>query len=124
MAPLPAEWPENADRYFVQGGINGLTELLAQIDRLRDDLAELDARARRVAISHQHFIDDHEDPGTEALAAQYELVNHLSPAATRRSCRCTRSRTRSASSSRCWTSPTRTSPPPRSARRSPGPRSR
>ncbi|MFC8009092.1 hypothetical protein [Streptomyces cinereoruber] len=47
-------------------------------DRLRAQLGELTQRARRVAISHEHFIQDHNDPGTEALAAQYELVNWLS----------------------------------------------
>ncbi|MFC8272321.1 hypothetical protein ACFUJR_07215 [Streptomyces sp. NPDC057271] len=41
-------------------------------------IAELAIRARRVAISHEHFIQDHNDPGTEALAAQYELINWLS----------------------------------------------
>ena len=39
---------------------------------------ELTARAKRVAVSHEHFIWDHSDPGTEALTAQYELVNYLS----------------------------------------------
>ncbi|MFF4791918.1 hypothetical protein ACFY2M_19615 [Streptomyces sp. NPDC001276] len=53
-------------------------DLLAELAAVRAERDELDARARRVAISHQHFIDDHSDPGTEALAAQYELVNHLS----------------------------------------------
>lgn len=50
-------------------------------ERLRAELAELTARARRVAVSHEHFIQDHDDPGTEALAAQYELINHLSGSA-------------------------------------------
>jgi hypothetical protein len=40
VAPTPALWPESADRYFVEGGINGLAELLTEIDRIRDELAE------------------------------------------------------------------------------------
>jgi hypothetical protein len=42
----PTAWPEQADRYFVQGGIGGIRELLAEIDRLR---AELAARPAAVA---------------------------------------------------------------------------
>lgn len=67
-------------------------ELLAELDRVRAErdalkkrVAELEAErdelaacARRVATSHQHFIEDHQDPGTEALGAQYELINTLS----------------------------------------------
>ena len=49
-----------------------------QIEELRAQLAELAHRARRVAISHEHFIQDHSDPGSEALGAQYELINWLS----------------------------------------------
>ncbi|MGW7247750.1 hypothetical protein [Streptomyces decoyicus] len=44
---------------------------------LTETLAELAARARRVAESHQRFIEDHQDPGTEALCAQYELAQTL-----------------------------------------------
>ena len=47
-------------------------------EALKAQLAELTARAHRVAVSHEHFIQDHTDPGTEALAAQYELINWLS----------------------------------------------
>ncbi|WP_406730954.1 hypothetical protein [Streptomyces sp. NBC_01794] len=48
---------------------------------LKAELAELASRALRVAVSHEHFIQDHDDPGAEALAAQYELINHLSRSA-------------------------------------------
>lgn len=58
-----------------------IDDLLDELGRLRAELAELTARARRVAVSHEHFIQDHDDPGTEALAAQYELINHLSRSA-------------------------------------------
>ncbi|MCR8574732.1 hypothetical protein [Streptomyces sp. Isolate_219] len=44
---------------------------------LTETLAELADRARRVAESHQRFIEDHADPGTEALGAQYELAHAL-----------------------------------------------
>lgn len=53
-------------------------ELENQNARLADELAELNSRSRRVATSHQHFMDEHCDPGTEALSAQYELLNYLS----------------------------------------------
>lgn len=43
VAPNPHEWPQQADRYFVQGGIDGARELLAEIERLRDELAEVRA---------------------------------------------------------------------------------
>lgn len=49
-----------------------------EAERLRAELAELTARARRVAVSHELFIQDHSDPGTEALSAQYMLINFLS----------------------------------------------
>jgi hypothetical protein len=45
VAPNPHEWPEQADRYFVQGGIDGTRELLAELDRLR---AERDEFCNRV----------------------------------------------------------------------------
>ena len=42
-AASPSAWPQSADRYFVEGGLNGLADLLAEIDRLRDELAEVRA---------------------------------------------------------------------------------
>ena len=53
-------------------------KLQARVTELESQLADVTYRARRVAISHEHFIQDHQDPGTEALAAQYELMNWLS----------------------------------------------
>ena len=50
----------------------------ARVAELESQLADVTYRARRVAISHEHFMQDHQDPGTEALAAQYELMNWLS----------------------------------------------
>ncbi|GHG15485.1 hypothetical protein ACFFSH_40245 [Streptomyces filamentosus] len=52
-------------------------ELRARVAELEAEQVELVARASRVAVSHEHFIQDHSDPGTEALAAQYELINWL-----------------------------------------------
>jgi hypothetical protein len=52
--------------------------LLAELAAVRAERDELAARARRVAVSHEHFIYDHADPGAEALASQYELLNYLS----------------------------------------------
>lgn len=44
---------------------------------LTETLAKLADRAHRVAASHQRFIEEHADPGTEALGAQYELAHAL-----------------------------------------------
>ncbi|MFF0277516.1 hypothetical protein [Streptomyces sp. NPDC004330] len=49
----------------------------AELAGLRAQLSELADRARRVAVSHEHFIQDHSDSGAEALASQYELINWL-----------------------------------------------
>ncbi|MFF8902602.1 hypothetical protein ACF082_34610 [Streptomyces lydicus] len=45
--------------------------------RLSAEQQTLAARATRVAESHQRFIEDHPDPGAEALCAQYELAQTL-----------------------------------------------
>ncbi|MEU2073614.1 hypothetical protein [Streptomyces sp. NPDC013489] len=52
-------------------------DMAREIESLKQQLAEVTYRARRVAISHEHFIQDHNDPGSEALGAQYELINWL-----------------------------------------------
>ncbi|MEU9498193.1 hypothetical protein [Streptomyces sp. NPDC048196] len=44
---------------------------------LTETLAELAGQARRVAESHQRFIEEHADPSAEALCAQYELAQTL-----------------------------------------------
>ena len=49
-----------------------------EIERLRIERDELAAAAKRVAVQLQHFMDNTTDPGTEALAAQYELSRILS----------------------------------------------
>ena len=49
-----------------------------EIERLRIERDELAAAAKRVSVQLQHFMDDTTDPGTEALAAQYELTRLLS----------------------------------------------
>ncbi|MEV7364314.1 hypothetical protein [Streptomyces sp. NPDC091299] len=49
-----------------------------EAERLRIERDELAAAAQRVAVQLQHFMDDTTDPGTEALAAQYELSRILS----------------------------------------------
>lgn len=49
-----------------------------EIERLTIERDELAAAAKRVAASLQSFMDDTSDPGTEALAAQYELARILS----------------------------------------------
>lgn len=47
-----------------------------EAERLRIERDELAAAAKRASVCLQQFIDDNVDPGTEALAAQYE-VNRL-----------------------------------------------
>lgn len=54
-----------------------LNTLRARVAELETKQAELAARASRVAVSHEIFIRDHSDPGSEALGAQYELINWL-----------------------------------------------
>lgn len=49
-----------------------------EIERLRIERDEVAAAAKRVAACLQQFMDDTTDPGTEALAAQYELNRILS----------------------------------------------
>lgn len=49
-----------------------------EIERLRIERDEVAAAAKRVGACLQQFIDDSTDPGTEALAAQYELNRILS----------------------------------------------
>lgn len=49
-----------------------------EAERLRIERDELAAAAKRVSVQLQHFMDDSTDPGTEALAAQYELNRILS----------------------------------------------
>lgn len=49
-----------------------------EAERLRIERDELAAAAKRVAVQLQHFMDDSSDPGTEALAAQYDLNRILS----------------------------------------------
>jgi hypothetical protein len=49
-----------------------------EIERLRIERDEVAAAAKRVAACLQQFMDDTTDPGTEALAAQYELSRILS----------------------------------------------
>ncbi|MEV5854720.1 hypothetical protein [Streptomyces anulatus] len=44
---------------------------------LTSQLTELASRAHEVARTHQLFIEDHPDPGSNALGAQYLLVNTL-----------------------------------------------
>lgn len=61
-----------ADGYYRQ-----TKEQAGEISRLLSERDELAARARRVAASHDQFIYEHSDPGTEALSAQYELINTL-----------------------------------------------
>jgi hypothetical protein len=65
------------DAEFVAHARDDVPALLAEIDRLRKSVSELADRAHRVAISHDHFMSDHSDPGTEALGAQYELMSYL-----------------------------------------------
>ena len=48
-----------------------------EIERLRIERDEIADAAKRVAASLQIFMDDTTDPGTEALAAQYELSRLL-----------------------------------------------
>lgn len=48
-----------------------------EIERLRIERGEVAAAAKRVAACLQQFMDDTTDPGTEALAAQYELSRLL-----------------------------------------------
>lgn len=48
-----------------------------EIERLRIERDEIADAAKRVATSLQIFMDDTTDPGTEALAAQYELSRLL-----------------------------------------------
>ncbi|CAL9663592.1 hypothetical protein SUDANB1_07100 [Streptomyces sp. enrichment culture] len=47
-------------------------------ERLRIERDEIAAAAKRVSVCLQQFMDDTTDPGTEALAAQYELNRILS----------------------------------------------
>lgn len=49
-----------------------------EIERLTIERDELAAAAKRVSVQLQHFMDDISDPGTEALAAQYDLNRILS----------------------------------------------
>ncbi|MGY4931612.1 hypothetical protein ACWD7T_10905 [Streptomyces sp. 900116325] len=49
-----------------------------RIAELEGELAQLSSRSHRVARTHQLFIEDHSDPGSEALGAQYELIEALS----------------------------------------------
>ncbi|MFJ4808553.1 hypothetical protein [Streptomyces longwoodensis] len=49
-----------------------------EAERLRIERDELAAAAKRVGACLQQFMDDTTDPGTEALAAQYELNRLLS----------------------------------------------
>jgi hypothetical protein len=49
-----------------------------EIERLRIERNEVAAAAKRVSACLQQFMDDTTDPGTEALAAQYELSRLLS----------------------------------------------
>ncbi|MDX3549542.1 hypothetical protein PV724_44515 [Streptomyces europaeiscabiei] len=49
-----------------------------EIERLRIERDEVAAAAKRVGACLQQFMDDAIDPGTEALAAQYELSRILS----------------------------------------------
>lgn len=53
-------------------------EMAREIERLKIERDELAAAAKRVSVQLQHFMDDTTDPGTEALAAQYELNRILS----------------------------------------------
>lgn len=53
-------------------------EMAREIERLKIERDELAAAAKRVSVQLQHFMDDTTDPGTEALAAQYELNRLLS----------------------------------------------
>jgi hypothetical protein len=48
-----------------------------EIERLRLERDELAAAAKRASVCLQQFIDDTVDPGTETLAAQYELSRLL-----------------------------------------------
>ncbi|MFF9624221.1 hypothetical protein [Streptomyces griseosporeus] len=67
-----------AEADFVAHAREDVPALLAELAAVRAERDELAARARRVAVSHEHFIYDHADPGAEALASQYELLNYLS----------------------------------------------
>jgi hypothetical protein len=49
-----------------------------EAERLRIERDEVAAAAKRVSACLQQFMDDTTDPGTEALAAQYELSRILS----------------------------------------------
>lgn len=49
-----------------------------EAERLRIERDEVATAAKRVAACLQQFMDDTTDPGTEALAAQYELSRILS----------------------------------------------
>lgn len=49
-----------------------------EAERLRIERDEVAAAAKRVGACLQQFMDDTTDPGTEALAAQYELNRILS----------------------------------------------
>ncbi|MFE0353653.1 hypothetical protein ACFW2I_09175 [Streptomyces nigra] len=51
-------------------------EMAREIERLKIERDELAVAAKRASVCLQQFIDDNVDPGTEALAAQYE-VNRL-----------------------------------------------
>lgn len=53
-------------------------DMAREVERLAIERDELAAAAKRVAVQLQHFMDDATDPGTEALAAQYELSRILS----------------------------------------------
>lgn len=57
--------------------IDEMQNLRNENARLQARVIELEQRSRRVAQSHANFIYDHDDPGAEALGAQYELTNTL-----------------------------------------------
>ena len=53
-------------------------DMAREIERLKIERDEIASAAKRVSVQLQHFMDDTTDPGTEALAAQYELNRILS----------------------------------------------
>lgn len=53
-------------------------EMAREIERLKIERDRVAAAAKRVGESLQHFMDGTTDPGTEALAAQYDLNRILS----------------------------------------------
>lgn len=75
IARLKAALRDAADQ--IAGLESDLGAAKARVAELEAKQAELAARASRVAVSHELFIQDHGDPGVEALGAQYELINWL-----------------------------------------------